>query len=624
VVWPESAVFYGNSFGKGMPGIVGLITSRQREWAEPQLAQMVEALRHESFYETGTWIDESLGVYIGWTALKGSTAAGMPLRNERGDVSLVLSGEEYSGPEVIRGLKARGHSLTENGPSYLVHLCEDDAEFPACGNGMFHGLVADRTCGTATLFNDRYGMHRVYFHESKEAFYFAGEAKAILAVRPELRTPSPQGLGEFVACSCVLENRTIFEGIRVLPAASAWVFRNAAIERRSTYFEPREWEQQAPLDPESYYQELRNALSGSLHNYFAGPGRIGIALTGGMDTRVIMAWHKPASGTLPCYTFGGMYRDCQDVRLAREVASACQQTHQVIEVGNEFLEHFPDYAERSVYLTEGGVDVYRSSDLYVSKKAREIAPTKVVGTYGSEIVRHAVMFKPMAPEDGLFRPDFLAHVRQAGETYAAIRRAHPVTFAAFRQSPWYHHGILALEQTQLTVRSPYLDNSFVRTAFRAPAENDGGGDVRLRLIGEGSPALRRIPSDRGVGGASGPLMSAISRSYLEFTFKAEYAYDYGMPQWVARTDHLFSPLHLERLFLGRHKFLHYRIWYRNELAEYVRQMLLDPLTLSRPYIERKSLERIVNGHLRGDRNYTTAIHKMLTLELLHRLFFDAR
>jgi asparagine synthase (glutamine-hydrolysing) len=114
------------------------------------------------------------------------------------------------------------------------------------------------------------------------------------------------------------------------------------------------------------------------------------------------------------------------------------------------------------------------------------------------------------------------------------------------------------------------------------------------------------------------------RGFLEFTFKAEYAYDYGMPQWVAQVDHLFSPLHLERLFLGRHKFLHYRVWYRDALAGYVREILLDPLTLSRPYLERKTLETIVNGHLRGDRNYTTAIHKMLSLELLHRLFFDPR
>ena len=51
-------------------------------------------------------------------------------------------------------------------------------------------------------------------------------------------------------------------------------------------------------------------------------------------------------------------------------------------------------------------------------------------------------------------------------------------------------------------------------------------------------------------------------------------------------------------------------------------MLLDPLTLSRPYLNRKSVEAIVQGHLSGGRNYTTEIHKLLSLELLHRLFID--
>ena len=45
------------------------------------------------------------------------------------------------------------------------------------------------------LFNDRYGMQRIYCHESKDAFYFAAEAKAILAVRPELRRMDARGLG---------------------------------------------------------------------------------------------------------------------------------------------------------------------------------------------------------------------------------------------------------------------------------------------------------------------------------------------------------------------------------------------------------------------------------------------
>lgn len=605
-----------------MPGIVGLITKMPRERAKPQLLRMVETLRHESFYEVGTWTDESLGVYVGWAAQSGSFSDAMPLLSERRDFCLVFSGEEYPEPGTARGLKDRGHDVEMEGPSYLVHLAEEDPSFPAHLNGQFHGLLTDRTRRTAMLFNDRYGMRRVYYHESEDAFYFAAEAKAILAVCPEFRKLDPRGLGEFVSCGCVLENRTLFENVHVLPPASAWVFRDGAIDQKRTYFHPREWEEQAPLSPQAYYQELRDVFSRNLPRYFNGHQRIGVALTGGLDTRAIMAWAQAPPQTLPCYTFGGPYRDCQDVKVARRVAELCKQSHQAIRVGEEFLRNFPRYAERTVSLSEGAVDLARSSDLYVSERAREIAPVKVIGTYGSEILCRVVMFKPQSPLPGLFRSGLFPYIHQAGATYEQFRGIHPVTFAAFHQFPWCHYGVIAVEQSQLAVRSPYLDNEFVRTAYRISPSNGANGDVRLRLIGDGTPALAQIRTDRGVGGNRGNFASAISRGFLEFTFKAEYAYDYGMPQWVARIDHLFSPLHLERLFLGRHKLTHFRIWYRDALSSYVREILLDPLALSRPYLNRKGVETVVHDHLKGSRNYTSEIHKLLTLELLQRLFID--
>jgi len=97
-----------------------------------------------------------------------------------------------------------------------------------------------------------------------------------------------------------------------------------------------------------------------------------------------------------------------------------------------------------------------------------------------------------------------------------------------------------------------------------------------------------------------------------------------MPQWAAQIDHQLSPLRLDRIFLGRHKFAHFRVWYRDALSKYVREMLLDPRTLSRPYLQRNTVEQIVNEHLGGSRNYTTSIHQVLTLEHLHRLFFDSK
>jgi asparagine synthase (glutamine-hydrolysing) len=588
---------------------------------------MVEALRHEPFYVTGTWVDEKAGIYLGWVARKGSFADCMPQTNERGDQVLVFAGEEFPDPEDISRLKRGGHQFDPNGSGYLVHLAEEDGDFPRRLNGRFHGLLINRGDQTARLFNDRYGMQRLYFHESSEGFYFAAEAKAILKVLPELRRVDEYSLGEFVACGCVLEDRTLFREIKVLPAGSAWVFRNGTLDKRLQYFEPAEWEEQGPLDPEDYYRQLRDVFSGNLPRYFDGRERIGISLTGGLDSRMIMAWAKAPVGSLPSYTFGGPFRECHDVLIARKVANVCKQPYQVIPVANEFLTKFPHYAERTVYLSDACAAVSRASDLYVNELAREIAPVRMTGNYGSEILRRLRAFKAADPAPGLFQPEFLRHVEVAKQTYSRIFQGHAVSFTAFRQAPWYQYGLLSLEQTQLSVRSPFLDNDLVRTAFRAPKSDivksdlfENNGDCN-RLIKEGSPELYRIPTDRGLGGSDG-WSSRVSRAILEFSFKAEYAYDYGMPPWLAKIDHSLSMLHLERLFLGRHKFCHFRVWYRDALATYVREMLLDQRTLSRPYLQRSTLERMVRGHLQGNRNFTTEIHRLLTLELMHRLFLD--
>lgn len=607
-----------------MPGIAGLITRMPRERAEQELFQMIEAQCHEDFYVAGTWVEESLGVYVGWTARKDSFCDGMPLKNERGDVVLVFSGEEYPEAGLAERLRGQGHDVRHGGASYLVHVAEEAPSFPTGLNGRFHGLLADLRRGTATLFNDRYAIHRLYYHESKGAFYFAAEAKAILAVRPELRKLDSQSLGEFIACGCTLENRSLFHGTQTLPGGSKWLFRGGSLTKKELYFEPREWENQETLGPEQYYRELRDVFSRNVPRYFSGDEPVAMSLTGGLDSRMILAWQRPAPCTLPCYTFGGALRDCGDVVIARQVAQMCGQSHTVIPTGKEFFSKFPEYAERAVYVTDACVDTSRSIDVYWNQRARQIAPVRMTGNYGGELLRGVRTFKPVEPTPGLFHKDFHPYFRQAAETYASNVVGHPVSFAVFKQAPWNHFGMLALEQTQLSLRTPFYDNDLVRTVFRAPEAFLTADEPSIRLIADGSKKLLRIPTDRGLLGERGRVSRAAHHLLLEFLFKAEYAYDMGMPQSAARIDHLFRGLRLERLFLGTHKVSHFRTWYRDFFASYVREVLLDQRSVARPYIERKGLELVIRGHLKGNRNYTNEIHKLLTLELTHRLFIDSR
>ena len=138
---------------------------------------MVEAQNHEPFYRCGTWTDESLGIYAGWVIRDDASPQQLPIEDGPHERVLLFSGEEYSRP--------LGQAATNNGHgsgavqdgSYLINQVTTDPAFPSSLNGRFQGLLIDKRAEVTTLFNDRYGMHRLYYHETQDCFYFAAEAK---------------------------------------------------------------------------------------------------------------------------------------------------------------------------------------------------------------------------------------------------------------------------------------------------------------------------------------------------------------------------------------------------------------------------------------------------------------
>ncbi len=221
-------------------------------------------------------------------------------------------------------------------------------------------------------------------------------------------------------------------------------------------------------------------------------------------------------------------------------------------------------------------------------------------------------------------PDFAQFVRSASTTYNRESQGDKLSFIAFKQVPWHHYSRRAVELSQLTPRSPYLDNDLVSLVYQAPPDLRLSKEPSFRLIADGSADLARIPTDRGLQYPPLPIITMMKHLYNEFTFKGEYAFDYGMPQWLARIDHKVAPLHLERLFLGRHKFYHFRIWYRNELSQYLQDVLLDPRTRARSYLDGFRLEEVVKNHIKGFRNYTLEIHRLLTVELIQRQLIEMK
>src|SRR5262249_49244866 len=152
--------------------------------------------------------------------------------------------------------------------SSLVHLYEETGDrFFAKLNGVFSGLLMDFRRKEVVLFNDRYGLGRIYYHEAKDGLYFASEAKALLKVLPHLRRVDLRSLGEYFACGSVLQDRTLFDQTALLPPGSAWTARTAQPLQKKTYFDRTTLECQEALSEEEYYAKLKTTFARVLPRY---------------------------------------------------------------------------------------------------------------------------------------------------------------------------------------------------------------------------------------------------------------------------------------------------------------------------------------------------------------------
>ena len=606
-----------------MPGIVGIIGTGRAEDNAALLQQMVKCKMHEPSYVSGSYINEQLGLWIGWVGHDHSFSNCNPVWNGTKDVCVIFSGEDFTDIGEIEQLRVRGHEFDPENASYLVYLYEEmGLQFIERLNGWFSGILIDFRKGIVVLFNDRYGLSRIYYHENAGKFYFSSEAKSLLKVLPGLRQLDIRGVAETFSCGCVLQDRTLFPGISLLPKGSKWVFNKNGSINKERYFSADTWETQPILSAPEFYERLKKTFSRILPRYLRGSIPLAMSLTGGLDGRMIMAWANRSPGELPCYTFGSTYRDCADVEIARDVAKACRQSHETIELGQDFFSQFPGLANKAVYISDGTMDVTGSVELYANRIARQTAPIRLTGNYGSEILRGNVAFRAGFRNESLLEPEFAQLVIDASTTYHSEREGHWLSFIAFKQVPWHHYSRLSVEQSQLTLRSPYLDNDLVSLIYQAPYEFVLKKEPSLQLIMEGNADLAKIPTDRGLLYKPIPVIGKLKHLFTEFTAKSEYAYDYGMPQWLANIDHILSPLELERLFLGRHKFNHFRVWYRDQLSQYVKDVLLDSRACERSYFRKSFLEEMVNSHIKGNRNYTLEIHRALTIELTQRQLIE--
>lgn len=593
-----------------MPGIVGIIGGPPKE--QPLVIQrMIETMLHEPGYVHGTHFEPSLGVYAGWVAHPGSCAQGLGRACAEGRLSLILSGQCF------------GQGATSGSDRVVLETYEtNDEAFVEYLDGSFAGLLIDPERRRVHLFNDRFGIERIYYHETEEALFFASEAKALLRVLPALRHFDEEGVAQFLAYGSTFPETTLFHNLRIMRPGSIWTSDGWPPVTKRTYFQARDWEERPVLSAREYRERLPEVCRDAVQRHLSSDSKVGISVTGGLDTRMIVACLPEFGNTAVCYTFAGMSGETLDVQIGRRVAQLCGMEHYTLRIGEDFTRRYDELVDRTVYVTDGYAGALGAHEIYLNAKARELSPVRLTGNFGSEILRGMSTFKPTNLSRDLLAPEWQERIAALSDSASFFVSHHNgAAFAAFREIPSIHFGIPAATRSQVTLRMPFVSNEVVELAMRAPVAERASPEACAGVIERYNPRLAAIPTDRGVVPAAVRRPRPWNRIFAELTFKLDYLHKEGLPPALSKLEPALQGLSRFGV-IGLHKYLPYRSWFRHELGDYVRGVIEDSATREMPWWDRQTLRRIFVDHQSGRRNCLREINAVVTLASVQRLLLS--
>ncbi|MBR0056867.1 MAG: asparagine synthetase B, partial [Kiritimatiellae bacterium] len=146
-----------------------------------------------------------------------------PIANEDGSLQLLANGEIYNSPSLRRELEGRGHRFrTATDVEVILHLYEEKGEDCFADlRGMFGVAIWDAPRRRLVLARDHLGQKPVFYAQGRDgSFAFASEPKCILASGIAGREIDLEGLWHYMSLRYLPDDRSLFAGVKKLPAAT--------------------------------------------------------------------------------------------------------------------------------------------------------------------------------------------------------------------------------------------------------------------------------------------------------------------------------------------------------------------------------------------------------------------
>jgi asparagine synthase (glutamine-hydrolysing) len=604
-----------------MPGIFGFVVRSPDDTYDPDkmLKKMSSTMCYENFYRLQECRVEGMQTYAGIVGFDDDDFLNRSHFDSQRKISVLTS------EPVCESLLSKfAIPSADAGPSSAAQWVL--ADYYRSADLLFQenpplvsGVIIDEHTKKIVIFNDLYGMERIFYSAAENFFVFASEAKAILSILPHTRRFDKHGLSEFLTCGCSLGERSLFNDIRILPYGSFIQIDHQKTLHKKQYVDIQKFEQLSAYDEQHFLDIFKDELLKSVNGYITDPATAAISITGGLDSRLILAAMKNQANRIPCYTFGSMYRETYDVVTAKQVTEQTRNPHSVINLDSHFLEKFQNYLSRAVFISDGYLGFSGASELYLNSRARHIAPYRVTGNYGGELLRGIRAFNSNYPKGPFIRPSLSAYIREAIHDFDELCKMQPLTFTLFCQIA-AGYGRHAVERSQVKMRNPFLTNELINAIYRKPYTVAGLKDPTIPVIKHLDPALTAIPTDRG---QLGHHFSSLRRVFRELVFKAEYLTGHGMPETVARYSNTMLLIGLQRFFAGRHKFQHFRTWLQHELSDQLVRLIEGHQETSlQDFIDFKQFNQMVKKHIAGKHNFLDEIDAVITILLTEQLLMN--
>ncbi len=281
-----------------MCGIAGIFNVDGRPIPVGILHQMTGALSHRGPDGEGYWTRSYVGFGHRRLAIIDLSPLGhQPMQTKDGSCIITFNGEIYNFQNLRIELESKGYAFrSKTDAEVLLYAYQEWGE--ACIhrlNGMFAFAIWDNRQNRLFLARDRYGIKPLYYWYEKGTLVFASEIKAILkhpevSVRVDLRA-----LNEYFSFQNIFSDLTLFEGIRLLPAAHVATMELGVTDslKPHQYWDFDFSEERRCASERDYVQELTRIFEQAVNSQLVSDVEIGAYLQRRLRLRFRHLHHVP-------------------------------------------------------------------------------------------------------------------------------------------------------------------------------------------------------------------------------------------------------------------------------------------------------------------------------------------